>query len=157
MIVGETANQEWDLLTPIQADLQTKVQPLLDSSTIIPGETIPTLTPAPTETPQPTPTLEPEVIDQHARVIQFNLDEMNAPIRGYNNVIIQYWNDIIQVGVTDACREDQPTLPIDYPITDDERANLPTDLVEAIDNYNVGMHWRGTLGHVLPKAVQAIP
>lgn len=135
----ETANEQWDLLIPLQASLNTEFIALLENPNFIPGEALATPTPRLSPTPFPTATIEPSLINQIILTIQFNVDEMNQPIIGENNRLIQFWSDLEIAGTTDGCRDGTPLLPADYVLTDEQREELPIDLIEAIESYNLGM------------------
>lgn len=135
----ETANTQWDELIVIQTQLNTEFVTILEDPSFIPGQEIATPTPRPSPTPFPTPTVEPSVINQIIRTIEFNIDEMNQPIIGENNRLIQFWSDLEIAGTTDGCRDGTPLLPEDYVVTEEDRAELPIDLIEAIDAYNLAM------------------
>jgi len=135
----ETANEQWNALIPIQTSLSTDFVTMLESPDFIPGETIATPTPRPSPTPFPTATVEPSVINSIILQVQFNIDEMNQPINGINNRLIQYWTDLELGGQTDGCRDGAPELPTDYVLTEEQRTELPADLITAIDAYNLAM------------------
>lgn len=135
----ETANTQWDALIIIQSRLNNEFVILLEDPQFVPGEAIPTPTERPTATPFPTPTVEPALINQVILTIEFNITEMNQPIIGENNLLIQYWNDLEIAGSTDSCKDGTPLLPEDYALSDDNRAIYPIDLVEAIEAYNLAM------------------
>jgi|GEM_PF-1386204 len=140
VIPVETANEEWNALIPIQASLNTDFVDILSNPDFIPGEAIATPTPRPSPTPFPTATVEPSVINSIILQVQFNVDEMNQPINGYNNRLIQYWTDLEIGGQTDGCRDGTPdTLPTDYSLTEQQRTELPADLLSAVDAYNLAM------------------
>jgi hypothetical protein len=134
----EDANTQWELLIPLQSQINTEFVELLENPSFIPGETIATPTPRASPTPFPTATIEPSLINQKILTIEFNLDDMNLD-RGHNTLLIQFWTDLETAGTTDACRDEQPLLPEDYLITEEDRIDLPIDLINAIEAYNLGM------------------
>ncbi len=137
-ISPEDADAQWSLLIPLQAQLTTEFVTLLENPNFIPGETVATPTPRPSPTPFPTETVEPSLINQIILTVEFNIDDMNVE-RGKNTLLIQFWTDLEFAGTTDACRDEPPILPEDYPITEQDRIDLPIDLITAIDAYNLGM------------------
>lgn len=137
-ISPEDADAQWSLLIPLQAQLTTEFVALLESPNFIPGEAVATPTPRPSPTPFPTETVEPSLINQIILTVEFNIDDMNVE-RGKNTLLIQFWTDLEFAGTTDACRDEPPILPEDYPITEQDRIDLPIDLITAIEAYNLGM------------------
>ncbi len=136
----ETANEEWNTLIPIQTSLNTEFLNIIQNPDFIPGESIATATPRPSPTPFPTATVEPSVINNIILQVRFNLDDMNQPINGKNNRLIQFWTDLELGGRTDGCRDGAPDdLPANYVLTEQDRIELPADLVTAIDSFNLGM------------------
>ena len=134
----EDADRQWGLLIPLQTRLNTEFVTLMESPNFIPGEAIDTPTPRPSPTPFPTETVEPELINQIIATVEFNIDDMNVE-RGKNTLLIQFWTDLEFAGTTDACRDESPILPEDYPITAEDRIDLPIDLINGIEAYNLGM------------------
>jgi len=107
------------------------------------ADVIETATPEIIETPTPdippTATFDVDRVAVEARTLQFNLDQMNIPIRGLNTLLVQYWSDVSATGSTGACLNPAPVLPPDYLIPDDVAAAAPADFLAAVENYNLGM------------------
>jgi hypothetical protein len=134
----DDANTQWGLLIPLQAQLNQEFVLLLENPDFIPGEAIATPTLRPSPTPFPTATIEPSLINQIILTVEFNINDMNAE-RGENTLLIQFWTDLELAGTTDACKDGSPILPEDYPLTEEQRTELPIDLINAIEAYNLGM------------------
>ena len=138
-ISPEDADEQWGLLVPLQTQLNTEFVAMLENPDFIPGQAIATPTPRPSPTPFPTATIEPSVINQIILQVQFNVNDMNQNIIGKNNRLIQFWADLELAGRTDGCRDGTPLLPEDYLLEEGDRDELPIDLLNAIDAYNLGM------------------
>ena len=138
-ITPAIANEQWTALIPIQTSLSTNFSAMIENPDFIGGEVIPTLTPRPSPTPFPTATVEPSVINGIILQLDFNITEMNQAVTGINDRLIQFWADLETGGTTLACRDETPLLPADYTISEQQRIDLPADLIAAIDAYNFGM------------------
>ena len=168
--VRSAFEQSCDTETPISVDdafqlregalleartMLNNLEETLNSPDLAPDVELPTTTPEPTETPLPTATIDPSLISGYVVSLQNNLDEMNVPIRGKNNLILQHWTDIQENGTTLACRDGIPVLPEEYTLPDEEIDQLPQALIDAVDTYNEALKLSRTSWELFEISCQA--
>lgn len=108
---------------------------------VVPVVTAAPVTPTATETPTPTATpLDPKKFSRHIAGLRDIVTKMTASA-GYNTLLRQYWDDIVQSGSTGGCRNlPAPTIPEEYVLPEDIAASAPAELITAVDNINTGLN-----------------
>src|SRR5690606_12509791 len=91
-----------------------------------------------TNTPEPTATLSAATVNNHLIGLDFILQQMTDQ-RGAVKLLLQYWSDVRNAGVTDGCRPPYPSIPANYPAIDSTLAERLPELKQAVDQINTGL------------------
>ncbi|GAB4511893.1 MAG: hypothetical protein OHK0046_10600 [Anaerolineae bacterium] len=128
----DRAQSELDTLSAQAAALRVAAE--TGSAPVLPTTPLETATP----TLVPTATLEPQVIDRTITDM-INVVQDMAANRGPGGLLEQFWQDVVQTGETDGCRDAAPTIPDDIaPLSADVLAALP-ELEQARQSVNLSL------------------